>query len=251
MLTVHCPTCNAALGLGDEMAGQQVRCGGCQEVFLVEAPLAPRRSRREDDDEDDRPRRRPAVRREDNDDDYDDRPSRRRSRRDDHDDDDYDDEPRRRRRKKRRKTAAAGIPGLAMAAAILFLVWGGLAAIYTLINIIGLLRLLDFGASATVILNGLITVIIQGVFSGYLISSGLKVLNGQAESIQSIGIAVLSICIAAMILSVVSLALIAPAFAAEIAMIAVVWVLVGMSGVIVGGIFCLVVSEKYETWQAN
>lgn len=245
MLTVHCPTCNAPLGLGNEMAGQQVRCGGCQEVFLVEAP-APRRSRRDEEDEDDRPRRRPAARREDDyDDEYDDRPRRRSRRRDD--DDDYDDEPRRRSPKKRRKKKESrGIPGLAMAAAILFLIWGGLGAILALVSVIELIRLLDFGAPATVILNGLITVIIQGVFSGYLISSGLSILNGQPDNIQSIGIAVLSICIAVMILSVVSLALVAPRFAAELAMIAVLWVLIALSGIIVGGIFCMVVSDKYE-----
>lgn len=223
MLTVHCPTCDAALGLGDEMAGRQVRCGGCQEVFLVEPP-SPRRGRREDED--------------------DDRPTPRRSRRDAD-----DDAPRRKKHKKRRKKEAAGIPGLAMAAAILFLIWGGLGAIYALYGVINLVRLLDFGAPATVIVNGLITVVIQGVFSGYLISSGLTVLNGQAESIASIGIAVLSICATAVVLSVVSVALIAPVFVAEIVLIAVVWVLVLTSGIIVGGVFCLVVSEKYERWQ--
>ena len=147
------------------------------------------------------------------------------------DDDDYDDEPRRRPRKKRRKKkAAAGIPGLAMAAAILFLIWGGLGAIYTLYNIIALVGLLDLGVPATVVLNGLITVFVEGVFAGYLISSGLSILNGQPDNIQSIGIAVLSICIVCLILSVVSLALIAPRFMGEIVMIAILSVLVALSG---------------------
>jgi len=92
---------------------------------------------------------------------------------------------------------------------------------------------------------------VQGVFAGYLISSGLSISNGQPDSIQSIGIAVLSICIACLILSVASLALIAPRFAAQIAMVTILSVLVALSGIIVGGIFCMVVTDKYEKWQAN
>lgn len=258
MLSVRCPTCGTALGLPDEMLGQQVRCGGCQEVFVADAPPPPRSRAKDEDRRDDRdddlPRRR---RRDDDDEDDRDRPSSRRRRRDrddDFDDGEYEDDDHdrpRKKRKRRKKKSQTGQPGLSVAASVLFLIWGGLGAIFTIYAIVGLVTLLDRGMPFTWILNGLIRVVIGGVFSGYLISSGLRILNGEADDLASIGIAVLSVCAAALLLSVVGVALVAPVFALEVALIALVWVLVGMSGVIVGGIFCIVARDKYEKWQRS
>lgn len=252
MLTVSCPTCESTLRLGDELLGQQVRCGGCQEVFVAEGPLPPPKRSRRDDDDEDRPRKRPSRRDDDYDDDRD-RPTRRRSRRDDDIyDDEYDDDDRPRKRKKRRmKKVAPGKPGLAVAAAILFLIWGGVGAILSILSIVGLTTLLDSGAPATAILSGLVQVILSGCFAAYLIVSGLKILNGQAEDLTGIGTAVLSLCGFVLILSVVRVALLAPAFALSVALIAAVTVLVIMSGVIVGSIFCIVASAAYDKWQAS
>ena len=251
MLTVSCPTCEATLRLGDEMLGQQVRCGGCQEVFVAEGPPPPKRSRRDDDDEEDRPRKRPSRRDDDEDDDRD-RPTRRRSRRDDYDDEDeYEDDRPRKRKKKKRKKVAPGKPGLAIAAAILFLIWGGVGAIFTVWSIVGLVWLLDVGAPASFVLSGLVQVILGGCYAAYLVMSGLKILNGQADDLAAIGTAVLSVCGFVILLSVVRVAIVAPAFAFSVAIISAVTVLVVMCGVIVGGIFCFVSSAAYDKWQSS
>lgn len=256
MLSVSCPTCGATLGLSDEMVGQQVRCGGCQEVFVVDAPAPSRRPRSRDDEDEERPRRR-TPRREDDEEDDRDRPSRRRSQRDDdyddyEDENDYDDRPLKRRKKRRKRKIAPGKPGLSVAAAILFLIWGGIGAVLTVWSIVGLVWWLDqVGAPASQILSGLVQVVVSGCFSAYLILSGLKILHGQAEDIAAIGTATLSVCGLVMLLSVVRVALVAPRFAFEFALVSALSALVVMSGVIVGGIFCIVCSQKYEKWQAS
>ena len=251
MLSVHCPTCDTALALPDEMLGQQVRCGDCQGVFVAEAP--PKRARARDDE--DRDRDRPSSRRRDRDDDDDDdrdRPSRRRRRDRDDEEDDYDDRPARPKRKKRRKKkATAGIPGLAVAAAILFLIWGGIGAILSIYSIVGLVTLLDIGAPASFVLSSLVSTILAGCFAAFLVVSGLKVLNGQVEDIASVGTAALAVCGALLIWSIVRFALIAPMFALSFALTAFATMLLFMSGVIVGGIFCIVCGQKYEKWQSS
>ena len=250
MLPVSCPACGAMLPLSDEMVGQQVRCGGCQKVFVVPAP-PPRRPRsREEDDEDDRPRRRPARRDED---DEDDRPTRRQSRRDDdYGEDDEDDRPRKKKRRKKR-TVAPGKPGLAIAAAILFLIWGGVGAVVCVWAIVGLISVLNVVANVSVmgLLFGLVQVVLAGCFAAYLIVSGLKILNGEAEDLAAIGTAVLSVIGFVLLLSVALVAFSAPAFAFTIVVYQILWALVLMSGAIVGAIFCLVCARKYEKWQRS
>ncbi len=253
MLSVHCPTCDTVLALPDEMLGQQVRCGDCQGVFVAEAPPKRARARDDEDRDRDRDRDRPSSRRrerDDEDDDDRDRPSRRR-RRDRDEDDDYDDRPARPKKKRRKKKAVAGMPGLAMAAAILFLIWGGIGAIWSIYSIVGLVTLLDVGAPASFVLSYLVSTILSGCFAAFLVVSGLKVLNGQVEDIASVGTAALAVCGAMMIWSVVQVAMIAPVFALSFALRAFVTALVFMSGIIVGGIFCIVCSQKYEKWQSS
>jgi hypothetical protein len=41
MIQTSCPSCNRKLKLGDNLAGKQIRCPGCKNVFRVEAPAAP------------------------------------------------------------------------------------------------------------------------------------------------------------------------------------------------------------------
>lgn len=246
MLSVNCPTCDATLGLPDEMVGQQVRCGGCQKVFVVPAPSS-RRPRSRDDDEDDRPRRR--YRRED-DEDEDDRPTRRYRREDDADDDE-DVRPRKKKPKRKKRKVAPGKPGLAVAAAILFLIWGGVGAILCLRAIVGLVAVLDIVANVSVmgLLFAIIQVVLAGCFSAYLITSGLKILNGEAEDLASIGTTVLAVIGVVFLLVVVLGSLAASSFVFAAVAILAVYMLLLMSGAIVGAIFCIVCARKYEKWQ--
>lgn len=255
LLPIPCPNCDATLNLSEDMLGQPVRCGGCQEVFTVEA-VEPRKRRSradDDDDEDDRPRKRPRRPAEDEEED---RPARRRARSrrdddydDDEEDDDYDDRPRKRPKKKKKRKAPAGKPGLAVAAAILFLIWGGLGAILSIWSIVGLVTLLDLGAPATVIVSSLVQVVLGGCFAAYLIISGMKILNGEAEDLAAIGTAVLAVLGFVTLLSIVRVAVIAPVFAFVAVIYMVLGVLIVMSGAIIGAIFCMVCAEAYAKWQ--
>jgi zinc-ribbon domain len=248
MLTVRCPTCGSTLGLGDEMLGQQVRCGGCQEVFVAEAP-PPRRDRRDDEDED-RPRKRPARR---DDDDDRDRPSRRRSRRDD-DDEVEEPAPRRPRRKRKLKKVAPGKPGLATAAAILWLIWGGLGALLTIFGLIGLFYGLDRGAPASFVIAGTFQTLITGAMSYYLVIAGLEILNGQAENTANSGFIVLTATGVLLVMTVVRSAYytsdgrLGPGFQAAAMAVSCGLFLIVASGVILGGIFALVANKGYEKW---
>lgn len=58
LIRVHCPGCRAELELDDRHAGQEVECGGCRQVFIVDPPgesaarPRPRRPRPDPDGDD-------------------------------------------------------------------------------------------------------------------------------------------------------------------------------------------------------
>jgi predicted Zn finger-like uncharacterized protein len=69
LIRVRCPACHAELEIDDQHAGQEVECGSCFQVFVVQRPREqsspaksrrPRRDRREEEDDFDydRPSRR-------------------------------------------------------------------------------------------------------------------------------------------------------------------------------------------------
>ena len=103
MPTIVCPTCATKLEIDDDMIGEDVQCGSCQQIFKAEDESKRKRSSRsgrDDNDDGEKPRKSKYRKDDDEDDDEDDRPSRRRSSRrdDDDDEDDYDDRQRGRRR---------------------------------------------------------------------------------------------------------------------------------------------------------
>ncbi len=98
MPTIVCPTCSTKLEIDDDMLGEDVQCGSCQQIFKAEAPS--KRSSR-GDDEDERPSKR--RRRMSSDDDY-----------DEGDEVDYED-----RRSRRRGGSEGGSQGLGIASLVL------------------------------------------------------------------------------------------------------------------------------------
>jgi predicted Zn finger-like uncharacterized protein len=70
LIRVRCPACRAELEIDDQHTGQEVECGSCLQVFVVERPKEqsspaetrrPRRDRRDEEEDDfdyDRPSRR-------------------------------------------------------------------------------------------------------------------------------------------------------------------------------------------------
>ena len=112
MPNIVCPTCATKLEIDDDMVGQDVQCGSCQQVFKAETKTK-RSSRRGETDEDETPRK--SKYRKD-DDEEEDRPSKRRRMSRDEDDEDYEDRPSR-----RRKTNQGGT-GMGMTSMILGIV---------------------------------------------------------------------------------------------------------------------------------
>lgn len=80
MPVITCPTCGTKLEIEDDLVGEQVQCGSCQQVFEAKSDFGSGRSRggrvaRDRDDDDDRPSRRTNRRREydyDDEDDFED-----------------------------------------------------------------------------------------------------------------------------------------------------------------------------------
>lgn len=113
MPNIVCPTCATKLEIDDDMIGQDVQCGSCQQIFKAETETK-RSSRRGETDEDETPRK--SKYRKDEEGDDDERPSKRRrskARDDDEDDEDYED-----RRPSRRRGQQGG-NGLGIASLVL------------------------------------------------------------------------------------------------------------------------------------
>ena len=83
MPTIVCPTCATKLEIDDDMIGEDVQCGSCQQIFKAEDESKRKRSSRSgrDDNDDGEKPRKSKYRKDDDEDDYDDRQrGRRRSR---------------------------------------------------------------------------------------------------------------------------------------------------------------------------
>jgi hypothetical protein len=193
----------------------------------------------EDDDRDERPRDR-----RDDDDEDDDRP-RRRDRRDE--EDDYDDRPRRPLAK----------PGLATAAGVLWVIWGGLGCIMLIINIIALMDNGPRRAAGSTLGNIIgILLLIGGIVICLL--AGIRTLNGSVSSIRVFGILSLIYCIAYVVLTTVLVALAAavlggaagaPAgFAVGLVIGACVVTVLIVSGMLLASIFAMTSSKRYKLW---
>ena len=114
MPNIVCPTCATKLEIDDDMIGQDVQCGSCQQIFKAETETK-RSSRRGETDEDEKPRKSKYRKDED---DEDERPSRRHSAKASEDDedneDDYEDRPSRRRRSQQGGGQGLGIASLVL-----------------------------------------------------------------------------------------------------------------------------------------
>jgi len=114
MPTIVCPTCATKLEIDDDMVGEDVQCGSCQQVFKAETEKKRPSRRGEVEDADEKPRK--SKYRQDVDEVEEERPSRRKrmsSEDDDDDDEDYTD------RRSRRKSQQGGGQGLGIASMIL------------------------------------------------------------------------------------------------------------------------------------
>ena len=115
MPTIVCPTCSTKLEIDDDMLGEDVQCGSCQEIFKAEA--GSKRGSRRGEDEEETPRK--SKYRKEADEDEDERPSKRRSRmssdEDEDDEEDYED----RRSRRRRDSQQGGGQGMGIASLIL------------------------------------------------------------------------------------------------------------------------------------
>ena len=118
MPAIVCPTCSTKLEIDDDMLGEEVQCGSCQEIFKAEAP-SKRGSRRGDEEEEEKPRK-SKYRKDEDDGEEDERPSKRRSRMssDDEGEDDEEDYEDRRSRRRRRGSQEAS-QGLGIASLVL------------------------------------------------------------------------------------------------------------------------------------
>ena len=125
MPTIVCPTCATKLEIDDDMVGEDVQCGSCQQIFKAE-PDKKKSSRAGGDGE--KPRK-SKYRKDDDEDDEDDRPSRRRNALDDDEDDDDEDEEERRPRRR----AVQGSNGMGIASLVLGIL-GLLGTVGVLIN---------------------------------------------------------------------------------------------------------------------
>ncbi len=200
--------------------------------------MARQRFSDEEDDRDDRPR----DRRDDRDDDED-RPRPRRQR----DDDEYDD-----RRGPLKK------PGLATAAGVLWVIWGGLGCIMLIFNIIVMMDNGPRRAAAGSTLGNVIAILL--LIGGIVICllAGIRTLNGSVRSIRVFGILSLIYCIGYVVLTTVLVALAAavlggvagaPAgFAVGLVIGACVVTVLIVSGMLLASIFAMSSSKKYELW---
>ena len=109
MPNIVCPTCATKLEIDDDMVGQDVQCGSCQQVFKAETETK-RSSRRGETDEDETPRK-SKYRKDDDEEEDDERSSKRRRSKARYDDEDYDEdyEDRRPRRRRNPNESAYGM----------------------------------------------------------------------------------------------------------------------------------------------
>jgi len=117
MPTIVCPTCATKLEIDDDMVGEDVQCGSCQQVFKAETEKKRPSRRGEVEDADEKPRK--SKYRQDVDEVEEERPSRRKrmsSEDDDDDDEDYTD------RRSRRKSQQGGGQGMGIASLVLGIV---------------------------------------------------------------------------------------------------------------------------------
>ena len=200
--------------------------------------MARQRFSDEDDDRDDRPR----DRRDDRDEEEEDRPRPRRPR----DDDEYDD-----RRGPLKK------PGLATAAGVLWVIWGGLGCIMLILNIIGMMGDAPRRNAGSMLGNVIaILLLIGGIVICLL--AGIRTLNGSVRSIRVFGILSLIYCIGYVVLTTVLVAMAAavlggvagaPAgFAVGLVIGACVVTVLLVSGMLLASIFAMSSSKKYELW---
>jgi predicted Zn finger-like uncharacterized protein len=124
--TISCPSCQRTLRVPESLLGQAVKCPSCAHTFTAPESVEEEAPRRAAATATERPSRRPVPPPED---DYEEepRPSKRRARADEHDED-YDDEAPRRSRRVRREEK----PSKVQALAIMTLIGGIIATLYSL-----------------------------------------------------------------------------------------------------------------------
>jgi len=143
MPTIVCPTCATKLEIDDDMIGEDVQCGSCQQIFKAEDESKRKKSSRAGRDDDDEKPRKSKYRKDEDDDDEDERPSRRRSskRDDDDDDDDDDEEDYEDRRSRRRRGSQQDSNGMGIAALVCGIigVLGSCCCLFVIPSVLGII----------------------------------------------------------------------------------------------------------------
>lgn len=175
--------------------------------------------------------------------------------------DEDDEQPRRRRRLRRDdwdEPRAATKPGLATAAGILWLIWGGLLLLVFVVRLIAVLRAIADDADLNFVCGGMDVLLVLGI-AGWSGLAGLLTVLGKARSLGAYGFLSLALPPLMVVLETVIAFFTGMELVRDhdrlrgdlpliLAFRSFVFNTLLVSGVVLAGIFALVANRRYREW---